>query len=89
MVSGRLTLDTARGAAEALFNGGLRIAEGERLTVDLSGVEAVDSSAISVLLQWLRLAQQKKISLVFINLPANLRSLADLYSVADVLPVAV
>ena len=70
-----------------MFNGGLQIARGEKLTVDLAQVEAVDSSAVSVLLQWSRLATENDVQLSFINLPPNLRSLADLYDVADVLAI--
>ncbi len=87
-VSGRLTLDTAKGAASTLFNGGLRITSGEKLSVDLAQVEAVDSSAVSILLQWSRLAREKDIQLSFINLPPNLLSLAKLYDVAEVLAIA-
>lgn len=87
-VSGRLTLDSARHAAESLFGSGLQLAVGERLEVDLSGVEAVDSSAVSVLLQWSRLANKNGIQLSYINLPANLCSLAKLYDVAEVLPIS-
>lgn len=87
-VSGRLTLDTAKGAASILFNGGLQIAKGEKLSVDLAQVEAVDSSAVSVLLQWSRLAMENDVQLSFINLPPNLLSLAHLYDVAEVLAIA-
>ena len=87
LVSGRVTLETATGAANALFNGGLRLLKGEKLTVDLGQVEAVDSAAVSVLLQWSRLARAYDVQLTFVNLPPNLRSLATLYDVAEVLRI--
>jgi phospholipid transport system transporter-binding protein len=87
-VSGRLTLDTAREAAENLFGGKTQPVKGEHLVVDLAQVEAVDSSAVSVLLQWSRLAQKHDVQLSFVNLPANLRSLANLYDVAEVLSIS-
>lgn len=84
-ISGNLTLDTAREAASTLFNGGSHIASGEKLAVDLSSIEAFDSSAVGVLLQWTRLAREKGVQLSFINLPDNLKNLADLYEVTDLL----
>jgi phospholipid transport system transporter-binding protein len=87
-VSGRLTLDTAREVATALFNSNLHPAKGERLVVDLARVEAVDSSAVSVLLQWSRLARAHDVNLAFINLPPNLLSLANLYGVSEMLQLA-
>ena len=87
-VSGRLTLDTAREAADTLFNSDLHPGNGERLVVDLAQVDAVDSSAVSVLLQWSRLSRENGVQLSFINLPSNLLSLANLYDVAEVLPIS-
>lgn len=84
-VSGNLILDTAREAAGALFNGESHIASGEKLVVDLSHIEAFDSSAVGVLLQWSRLARERDVQLSFINLPSNLKNLVDLYEVTDLL----
>ncbi len=56
--------------------------------VDLAQVDAVDSSAVSVLLQWSRLSRENGVQLSFINLPPNLLSLANLYDVAEVLPIS-
>ena len=53
--------------------------------VDLSGVIAVDSSAVAVLLALSRRAQEEGKPLVFTRVPAALRALADLYSVEDLL----
>ncbi len=86
-VSGRLTLETARAAADALFADKASVA-GDKLTVDLSQVEAVDSSAVSVLLLWSRQAREQGVQLNFDNLPTNLRSLISLYGVTDVLPLS-
>lgn len=53
--------------------------------VDLSGVTEVDSSAVSLLLEWRRAAQSAARRVEFVNIPSNLKSLADLYGVADLL----
>jgi phospholipid transport system transporter-binding protein len=79
-----LTIDTTT----ALFNTGLQLTEGKELIIDFAKVETVDSSAVSLMLAWLRSAQRKKAKLVFINVPDNLRSLANLYGVAESLSLA-
>lgn len=52
--------------------------------IDLSGVTEADSAAVSLLLEWRRQAQPT--NLHFTHLPPALKSLADLYGVADLIP---
>ncbi|HKA39315.1 MAG TPA: STAS domain-containing protein [Burkholderiales bacterium] len=54
-------------------------------TIDLSGVTEVDSSALSLLLEWRRDAARNGRALRFARLPANLQSLAQLYGVTELL----
>ena len=81
LVSGPLTLETARQASLAEIPAELNVT-----TVDLVGVTAVDSSALGVLMQWSRRHAGK---LEFVNIPQNLRSLAELYDVSAMLSLAV
>lgn len=60
---------------------------GRRLEIDFTHVTEVDSSAVSMLLEWLRTAQAKGCQLRLVNLPENLRSLIKLYDVVDLLPL--
>ena len=55
------------------------------LTIDLSGITDVDTAAISLMMEWLRRAQQSKTLLTFTHLPENLTQLAHLYQVTDIL----
>ncbi len=80
-LSGPLTLETA----PALFGKGLQLAEGKELIIDFTEVKEVDSAAVSLMLAWLRAAQRKSVKLSFVNVPGNLRSLANLYGVGEVL----
>ena len=57
----------------------------DRLTIDFAGITAVDSSAVALLLEWRREAARLGKSLFFVNLPANLLSLADLYGVTGLI----
>lgn len=83
VVSGDLTMATAN----AVFKEGFEAANGDQLVVDLAQVGAVDSSAVSLMLSWLREAQRQNVQLCFTHVPDNLISLAKLYSVAESLPL--
>jgi len=77
-VAGALTIANAVALCE----------EGKReltadMVIDLSAVTDVDSTALSVLFEWRRAAQQKKLHVSFRNLPDSMKSLAALYGVAD------
>ena len=84
IVSGALTLASV--AAE-LAQGKAAIAEGAR-SVDLAGVGELDSSALALLLAWLREAKRLGAELALTNLPQGLTTIARLYGVAELLPAA-
>lgn len=56
--------------------------------VDLADVAEADSSAVAVLLAWTRIAGERGQSLAIVGVPQSVRSLASLYGVADLLPLA-
>ena len=60
--------------------------EGDSVIVDLARVTSADSSALSLLLEWMRRGNGRQIA--FANVSHNLRSLAELYGVVDLIPVA-
>ncbi len=82
MLAGRLTMSTV----PALYESGVQYLASEDLLVDFSGVEAVDSSAVSMLLGWTRTVQKQGRALRVENLPEDLKSLAHLYGVNEMLP---
>ena len=57
-------------------------------TVDLAEVTDMDSSLLAAMLAWLREARRRDRELVFANLPEALRTIARLYGVDGLLPVA-
>jgi phospholipid transport system transporter-binding protein len=82
-VSGALTIANAAALCEAAkqhINGDV--------IVDLTAVTEVDSSALSLLFEWRRAAQQNKSRISFRNLPESLQSLAALYGVTDLVAEA-
>ena len=84
LVSGSLTLAEA---TEALAQGKAAIAGGARC-VDFGDVGELDSSALALLLAWLREARRLGRDLSLANLPQGLTSIARLYGVADLLPAS-
>lgn len=81
-LSGALTMDTV----PALYAQGLPYLQQKNMRVNFAKVEIVDSSAVSLLLAWLRVAQQSQCDFQVANLPSSLQSLAGLYGVSDLLP---
>lgn len=73
-------------SAGALLTESKVVFAADNLEMDLSGVSEVDSAALSLLFEWLRQAHGSGVSLVFVNLPPNLTSLATLYDVLDLIP---
>jgi phospholipid transport system transporter-binding protein len=57
----------------------------DSLTIDFAAVTEVDSAAVALLLEWRREAARLGKSLAFVNLPANLLALADLYGVSGLI----
>ena len=84
LVSGALTLATV---AADLAQGKAAIAEGAR-SIDFAGVGELDSSALALLLAWLREAKRLGGELTYANLPQGLTTIARLYGVAELLPAA-
>ena len=80
-VSGPVTLATVN----AVLDEGRRTLTASEVTVDLSGVTEVDSTCVSLLLEWRREAQRNKRTIRYTNLPHNLKSLMALYGVSELL----
>lgn len=79
-----LIMANARSLLEA---GCSALVEGEQI-FDFSGVTEADSSAVAVMLGWLRAAPATRSTLKFAHIPTGVRSLAELYGVSELLPLA-
>ncbi len=64
---------------------GETVIKADDMLVDLAGVTRVDSSAVSMLLEWIRTAQAHGRRIEFINLPVNLAALIELYDVGSLI----
>jgi len=83
-VRGAITLADVTQWREA----GLKAIDRDGLTIDLGGVEDADSSALSLLLEWHREAKARGFRVTYANLPENMRSLAEVYGVLELIPMA-
>ena len=81
LVRGKVTLADVTRWRES----GLQAIDRDGLTIDLAGVEDADSSALSLLLEWQRAAKARGFRIRYSGLPDNLRSLAQVYGVLDLL----
>jgi phospholipid transport system transporter-binding protein len=61
--------------------------EGANPVVDFARVTTVDSSAVSLMLEWIRRFNGSGRKISFSHLTPSLRSLAELYGVIDLIPV--
>jgi len=84
LIEGPVTL----AGVSALLAEGSRSFEGNRVVVDFSGVTEADSSAISLLLEWTRRMHGGNRQIFFAHLGESLVSIANLYGVEDLIPVA-
>lgn len=69
----------------AILNESAQLPVQGKLAIDFANVEGVDSSAVALMLAWQRRMQAEKVSMQFINVPPNLKSLAKLYGLEAIL----
>ncbi len=83
-VTGNMTMDSAA----ALLAAGMTAMGNGEAEFDLAAVQEVDSAGLAVLFGWQRAAQRNGKSLRILNPPQNLTSLAEVYGVSELLPLA-
>ena len=81
-VQGSVTIKNVKSLLEA----GLQQLSPELKEIDFSGLQDVDSSAISMVLEWLRVCRSRNLQLRVVNMPDNMKSLASLYGVLELIP---
>ncbi len=86
-IEGPITMETAAGLLEAgrTLCGGRDAAHAP--VVDLSRVTEVDSAALAMVLAWMRAAVAGGCEFRLVGVPNQLRSLARLYDLSDLLPL--
>lgn len=74
--------------ARELFEAGRAALQPGEQIIDFSAVTEADSSALALMLAWLRAASQAGSTVKFAQIPNGVRSLAELYGVSELLPLA-
>ncbi len=62
-----------------------QLTRGARVEADFSGVSDIDSSVLALMLHWRRKAEEAGAHLAFVQVPANLGVLAELYGMTFLL----
>ncbi len=83
-VQGPITI----GNVASVIEQGIALFDRPDLVIDMAQVTEVDSSAVSMLLEWQRKAQGHNQQLYFSNTPKNLKNLARLYGVSELISLA-
>jgi phospholipid transport system transporter-binding protein len=74
--------------AKSVLESGLNAIRSGETQFDLSKVTVVDSAAVATLLAWRRASRQAATQLAYLDPPANLLALAELYGVTELLQIA-
>ncbi|MBB71550.1 MAG: anti-anti-sigma factor [Legionellales bacterium] len=64
-----------------------KLAEHAQVTIDLSDVNYSDSSGLALLAEWVRFASSKNKTLVYHNMPEQMRAIAKVTGIERVLPI--
>lgn len=80
-ITGAVIIDSVR----TLLEGGRGYCVANDVTLDFSGVDEVDSSALALILEYRRAAESAGKRVSVSNLPASLKTMADLYGVTDLI----
>lgn len=80
-----LSGDVVNSSAGDILKASLAFNIVENTTVDFADVEDIDTTAVSLILEWKRRAAKENQTLIFVNLPENLTSLVQLYDVAELI----
>ena len=85
VLEGALSFETVPGVLARTEEYAARPELPAHLTIDFGKVTTVDSSAVALLLDWLRQAKARGATLEFVHLPASLLALARLYGVSELI----
>lgn len=85
ILSGELGFGTV---SQLLKDSRAGFSDGHHFEVDLSGVKRADSAGLALLIEWLRSAERAGSSVSFVNMPAQMQSIARICGLDDILTPA-
>ena len=77
--------DVVIGTAKSILTASESLTINNNIVIDFEQVEDIDTTAVSLILEWKRRAIKENQTIQFVNLPANLKSLVQLYDVEDLI----
>ena len=80
-----LSGDVVIATASELLASSKSLALNTETTIDFAQVTDIDTATISLILEWKRRAQRDNQTIKLVNLPANLKSLTQLYGVDNLI----
>lgn len=83
-VTGELGFDTVR---DLLARSREQFAGAANLEIDLTAVSQGDSAGLALLIEWLRMAQQAGQTIRYVGMPAQLKGLAQISDIDELLPI--
>ena len=84
ILAGDLNFSTVPGLMGAMDIGS---ADRNRISIDLAGVTRSDSAGLALLIEWLRESEQLGKTITFLNMPAQMQSIARVCGLEGILPV--
>jgi ABC-type transporter Mla MlaB component len=78
----------AEARIEEVLRGGLDIRSADRpgISIDLAGVTRSDSAGLALLIEWLRESERQGRTITFLNMPAQMQSIARVCGLDGILP---
>lgn len=86
-IDGELNMQTVP-AVSIEFRNLLAKTEGETFTLDLTSVTRSDSAGVALLVEVMQLAKAAKLTLLFSNLPQQMKDIAGISGLLDILPIS-
>ena len=77
--------DVVIGTAKTILDDSEKLTLSPNMAVDFSKVNDIDTTAISLILEWKRRAAKQNATISAVNLPENLTSLVNLYGVRELI----
>lgn len=84
MLTGDLSFSTVPDLMKGMD---MQSADRDRISIDLAGVTRSDSAGLALLVEWLRESERLGKSITFLNMPAQMQSIARICGLGEILQV--
>ncbi len=85
-IEGELNMQSVPAVSKQLSE--LMLGEDKAFTLDLASVSRSDSAGVALLVEAMQLAKTAKLTLLFSNLPQQMKDIAGISGLLDILPIS-